>query len=62
MSNMTPKKRFIVIAFNIDQIFFEFLDLPGSSVYQLPDNGLQIETLTYSASIDLIIQPDLSLI
>ena len=31
-------------------------------MYDLPDNGLYIEILTYSASIDSIIQPDPSLI
>ena len=31
-------------------------------MYALPDNGLQIEILTYSASTDSVIPPDLSLI
>ena len=42
--------------------FFEFLNLSGNSIYTFPDNELQIEILTYSASIDQIIQPNLSLI
>ena len=31
-------------------------------MYEFPDNGLQIEILTYSATIHSIIQPDPSLI
>ena len=31
-------------------------------MYELPDNGLQIEILIYSASIDSIVQSDPSLI
>ena len=42
--------------------FIEFLNLQGNSVYMLPDNGLKIEIFTYSASIDLVTQPDPSLI
>ena len=41
---------------------FEFINLVGNSMYVLPDNGLSIGILTYSASIDSIIQSDPSLI
>ena len=37
---MTPKKAFIVLFFNIDQIFFEFLNLSGNGMNELPHNGL----------------------
>ena len=41
---------------------FEFINLVGNSMYVLPDNGLSIGILTYSASIDSIVQSDPSLI
>ena len=37
---MTQKKSFIVIAFNINQACFEFLELSGNSMYEIPDNEL----------------------
>ena len=41
MSNMTPKKAFIVIVFNINQnSLTEFLNLLGNLIYELHDNGL----------------------
>ena len=39
MSIMTPRKTFFVIISNIDQIFFEFLNLAGSSMHELLDNN-----------------------
>ena len=60
MSNMTPKKTFITIFSNINQAF-PFL-LLGKLMYELPDNGLKTEILTYSVSIDSVTQPDPSLI
>ena len=42
--------------------FIEFLNLSGNLMYELPNNGLQIEILTYPPSIDSITQPDPSLI
>ena len=42
--------------------FIKSLNLSGNSMYVLPHNGLKIEILTYSASIDSITQPDPSLI
>ena len=40
MPNMTPKKTFIAIVFNINQTFFEFLNLSSNSMYERPGNGL----------------------
>ena len=59
---MTQKKGLIIIIFNTDQVFLEFPNLSGSSIYELPDNRLQIETLTYTPSIDSITQSDSLLI
>ena len=39
---MTPKKGFIVVAFNIDRTFFKnfFFNLSGNSLFEFSDNGL----------------------
>ena len=58
---MTPKKTLSLFLILIRPIF-EFLNLLDNFMYELPDNGLQTEILTYSASIDSIMQPDHSLI
>ena len=61
MYNMTPKKVFIVIVFNVNHAFLRI----SQFIWQFnvwTDNGLQIVVLTYSVSIDSIIQPDPSLI
>ena len=42
--------------------FFEFLSFSCNSMCELPGNGLKLEILTYSVSIDSIIQPNPSLI
>ena len=59
---MTPKKVFLVAAFNIIRPFIEFFNLQDNSMYVLPDNGLKIEIFTYSLFTDSITQPDPSLI
>ena len=59
---MTRKEAFVVIVFNTNQTFFEFFNLSSNSLYELPDNGLWIEVLTYSVFIDSIIQPITNLI
>ena len=42
--------------------FIEFLDLLGNLIYELSDNGMEIETMTYSPFIDSFIELDPSLI
>ena len=42
--------------------FIESLNLQGNSMYVLPNNGLKIETFTYSASTDSVTDPNPSLI
>ena len=59
---MTPNKAFIVTFLILIKPFIDFLNLLGNLMYMLPDNGLKIEILTYSASIESITQPDPSLI
>ena len=43
-------------------LFIAFFHLSCNLMYELADNGLLIEILTYSPFLDLIIQPDSSLI
>ena len=62
MSNMTPKKAFIVIALILIRPFIGFFNLSRNSMYVLPINGLYTEIFTYSPFIDSIIQPDPSLV
>ena len=59
---MKQEKAFIVIAFDINQAFFGFFNSLDNSTKELPVNGLYILIFTYSPFIDLIIQPDPSLI
>ena len=40
MFNMTPKKTFMVIVFNINKTFIGFFNLLGNAIYKLPNNGL----------------------
>ena len=40
MSDMAPKKTLIIIIFILLKPFFEFLNLSGNSIFELPDNGL----------------------
>ena len=62
MSNMTPKKLFIVIVFKIYQTFHWFLKLLSNLMYMPPANGLKIEIFTYLLWTDSIAQPNPSLI
>ena len=58
---MTLKEAFIAAVLVLIRPFIEFLNLRGNSMYVLPDNGLNIEIFTYSASTDSITQIDSSL-
>ena len=40
MSNMTPKKAFVVITFKHNRTFFEFVNFLGNALYGFFDNGL----------------------
>ena len=62
MSNITPKKAFVVAILTLIKLFIEFLNVGENSKYVLPDNGLKTEVLIYSASIDSITQLYSSLI
>ena len=50
MSNIAPKKVFIVFVFNINQTFWGFLNLLGNSMYETPDNGLFFQHLLIQLS------------
>ena len=63
MSDMIPKKAFILVVFNINQTFwFFFFNLQGNSIYLLPDNRLKTRIFTYSLFTDSITQQDPALI
>ena len=66
---MTPKKILFLILIRSKILFLilirsfsEILNLLGNLMYEIPDKGLQVETFTYSLSVDSIIQTDPSLI
>ena len=40
MSNMSPKKTFIVVTFDVNQTFHWIFNSSGNSMYLLPINGL----------------------
>ena len=45
MSDMTPRKTFIIIVFDVNQTFFFYL--LGNAMYVIPINGLKTEIFTY---------------
>ena len=57
---MVPKKTFALIVLILIRHFLSFFHFISNSVNVFPDNGLKIEILTYSVSIDSITQPDTS--
>ena len=59
---MTPEKHLFSFFLISIRLFIEFLNLRGNLMYLLLDNGLEIQALAYSPSIDSVIQPDPSII
>ena len=40
MPNIRPKKKLLIIIFDVDQSFVELVNTTGNFVQELPDNGL----------------------